>query len=97
MRACVVIMQMMQRPSMNKSTKAISLVLMGSALAFAGCSSGSDDDEDGRDARGGHGYHGGAPGIIPGSRPEVGRGGAVSTGTSARGGFGGIGGVSGGS
>jgi hypothetical protein len=86
----------MQAPSMNKSTQAISLVLMGSALALAGCSSGSDDDEDDRAARSGHGYAGGAR-LIAGPRVGTGRGGIVGAGASARGGFGGIGGISAGS
>ena len=87
----------MQALSMNKSTSAISLVLIGSALALAGCSSGSDDDdEDDRAARGGHGYVGGGR-VIAGPRGGIGRGGAVSTGASARGGFWRIGGVSAGS
>ncbi len=80
---------------MNKSTKAISLVLMGSALALAGCSSRTDEEEEDRVAQGGHHRHGGfIPVIIPGSRGGVSRGGSVSAGASARGGFGGIGGVS---
>jgi hypothetical protein len=81
---------------MNKSTRAITSVLMGSALALAGCSTGSDDDENDRAAQGGYGYAGGAR-VIAGPRVGIGRGGAVSTGASLRGGFGGIGGVSAGS
>jgi hypothetical protein len=77
---------------MNKSTKAISLVLMGSALALAGCSSRSDDeDEDDRTAAGTHGYRGGVPVMIRGS--GVGRG-SVSSAPSVRGGFGATGGIS---
>jgi hypothetical protein len=82
--------------SMNKSTKVISLVLMGSALALAGCSTRSDDDEDERTAQGGQGYRAGVPVMIPRSGSGVGRG-AVSTAPSARGGFGGTGAVSSGS
>ncbi len=76
---------------MNKSTKSISLVLIGSALALAGCSPGSDDDE----ARHGGGAHAG-PYMRGGSRFRGG-GAAVGAGASARGGFGGIGAHGGGS
>ena len=84
-----------QTSSMNKSTKAISLVLMGSALALAGCSSRTDEEEEDRVGNGGgHGVYTG--GRVIGSRV---RGGGVSVGSgvSARGGFGGIGGIGGGS
>ena len=80
---------------MNKSTKAISLVLMGSALALAGCSNWSDDDDDKDRAQGHGGGYGGARIVSPGFRG--GGGTAVSTGASARGGFGGIGGFGSGS
>jgi hypothetical protein len=73
---------------MNKSTKAISLVLMGSALALAGCSPRTDqDDEDNRV------INGGGHGVYTSGRP-IGsgfRGGTVGSGASARGGFGGTG------
>jgi hypothetical protein len=81
---------------MNKSTKAISLVLMGSALALAGCSSRSDDDEDDRTPRHG-GVYGGMRVISPGFRGGAGGSSSVSAGASARGGFGGIGGFGSGS
>ena len=69
MLACVVIPNEMQIPSMNKSTKVISLVLMGSALALAGCSSRTDDEEEDRvGGGGGHGGYGGARVIAPGFR-----------------------------
>ncbi len=79
---------------MNKSTQAISQILMGSVLALAGCSSGSDDAEDDRAAQGGHGYRGGVPVMIRGggARP-----GGVTSAPSVRGGFGGTGGISSGS
>jgi hypothetical protein len=80
---------------MNKSTKAISLVLMGSALALAGCSTGQDDDDKDR-AQGHGGVYGGARIVSPGFRGGGG-GTSVSTGASARGGFGGIGGFGSGS
>ena len=75
---------------MNKSTKVISLVLMGSALSLAGCARERDDEEENR---GGGGAHAGPRVIAPvGIRGGMG-GGSVSSGASARGGFGGIGGV----
>jgi hypothetical protein len=79
---------------MNKSTKAISLVLMGSALALAGCSSRTDDEQDDRVGNSsGHGvYTSGRP-IGTGFRG----GAAVGSGASARRGFGGTGGIGGGS
>ncbi len=94
LRACVAIPGEMQ----TFSTKSISLVLMGSALVIAGCSSRSGDDEedDGASHRT-HGFHGGVPVIIRGAGGGVGRGAGVSTGSSVRGGFGGIGGVGAGS
>jgi hypothetical protein len=82
--------------SMNKSTKAISLMLMGSALALAGCSTSRDDDDEDRAQRHG-GVYGGARVISPGFRGGTGGGTSVSTGASARGGFGGIGGFGSGS
>ena len=80
---------------MNKSTKAISLVLMGSALALAGCSSRTDDDDDNRVGNNrGHGVYGGSRVIASGFGGGVrGGGGSVSAGPSARGGFGGTGGA----
>jgi len=98
MRACVVIPSEMQTPSMNKSTKAISLVLMGSALALAGCSSRTDNEDDDRiGSNGSHGVYGGSRVIAPRFGGGVGGGGSVSAGPSARGGFGGTGGVGSGS
>jgi hypothetical protein len=81
---------------MNKSTKAISLVFMGSALALAGCSGWSDDDDDNPTQHHG-GVYGGTRVVSPGFRGGVGGGGSVSAGASARGGFGGIGGIGSGS
>jgi hypothetical protein len=82
---------------MNKSTKAISLVLIGSALALAGCSNWSDDDDEKSAQRHG-GVYGGARVISPGFRGGTSGGGSsVSAGASARGGFGGIGGFGSGS
>jgi hypothetical protein len=84
---------------MNKSTNAISLVLIGSALALAGCSSATDDDDNKRIGNnGGHGFYGGGRAIAPGFGGGVRGGGrSVSAGPSARGGFGGTGGVHSGS
>jgi hypothetical protein len=83
---------------MNKSTGAISLVLLGTTLALAGCSSDSDDEEGDWHAAGGQRAHVVAPIIRPGFRSGgFGGGGSVSSGPSARGGFGGIGSVGGGS
>ncbi len=94
MRASVIIPGEMQTSSMNKSTKAISLVLMGSALALAGCSSRTDDDEDNRvGTNGGHGVYGGSRVIAPRFGGGVSGGRSVSASPSVRGGFGGTGSV----
>ena len=80
---------------MNKSTKAISLVLMGSALALAGCYSRTDDEENNRVGNStGHGVYGGGRFIAPRFGGGVGGGRAVSAAPSVRGGFGGTGAVS---
>jgi hypothetical protein len=91
---------------MNKSTKTISLVLIGSALTLAGCSSSEADlgvtfDEDEPQNQVNHGHTGGhlgaGAGIYAASRilgRGVGGGGMVGAGVSARGGFGAPGGFS---
>ncbi len=76
---------------MKKSTGAISLVLLGTALALAGCSSPSDDEDDPQQGGGGHGGHAGTH-FVPVIRGGgFGRPGSVSATPSVRGGFGGIG------
>ena len=76
---------------MNKSTGAISLVLLGTALAMAGCSSPTDDEDDQQHGGGGHGGYVGTR-VVPGFRGAgFGRGGVATAAPSARGGFGGIG------
>ena len=76
---------------MKRSTTAVSLALVGSAVFLAGCSRDPEDDEQ----RDGTAVHGGAHVV-----PHFGRGltggtragtGVASPGVSARGGFGGIG------
>ena len=80
---------------MNKSSGAISLVLLGTALALAGCSSQSDEEggdwsED--DGQQGHRGHVVAPIVGPRFGGGLGGGrGSVGAVPSARGGFGGIG------
>jgi hypothetical protein len=71
---------------------------MGSALALAGCSSRTDDEDDDRAGNSGsRGVYGGGRLIAPRFGGGVGGRGPVSVSPSARGGFGGIGGVSSGS
>src|SRR5262249_31525383 len=85
------------RDSMNpmrKSTGTISLVLLGTALTLAGCSSQTEEKDEQRQGAGGHGGSAGTR-FVPGFRG----GGFAGTGTtsatpSVRGGFGGIGSVS---
>lgn len=77
---------------MNRSTQAISLVLLGTALALSGC---SQSEEDENQQEGGHGGHGGvfvAPRI---GGYGAGRGVGTVGAPSARGGFGGTGGFGG--
>jgi hypothetical protein len=93
--ACVIVPNEKSTPSMNKSTTAISLVLMGSALALAGCSSRTDDDDNNRVRNNtGHGGYGGGRMIAPVFGGGTGGGRAVSAAPSARGGFGGTGAIS---
>jgi hypothetical protein len=90
--ACVIVPNEKSTPSMNKSTTAISLVLMGSALALVGCSSRTDDDDNNRVGNStGHGGYGGGRMIAPVFGGGTGGGRAVS---AARGGFGGTGAIS---
>jgi hypothetical protein len=74
---------------MKKSTGTVSLVLLGTALALAGCSHSDDEDEE-QQAAGGHGVHSGTH-FIPGIRTGGFRGSGRSTVAtpSVRGGFGG--------
>ena len=82
---------------MNKSTGAISLVLLGTAMALAGCSSRSDEDEGDWQDPDAPRTHVGAPIVRPGLGGGFGRTGSVGATPSARGGFGGIGSVGAGS
>lgn len=76
---------------MNRSTQAISLVLLGTALAMSGCSQSEDEDQQ---QNGGGGAHGAYMGTRVGGY-GAGRGvGSVGV-PSARGGFGGTGGFGG--
>jgi hypothetical protein len=78
----------MQVTSMNKSTGAISLVLLGTALALAGCSR-PDDEDDEQQGGGGHGVHARTH-IVPGIRGGGFGGGRTTVAPpSVRGGFGG--------
>ena len=79
---------------MRKSTGTISLVLLGTALAVAGCSSRTDEEEDDRRGTGGHGGYVGTH-VGSGFRSGGVRGGSVAASPSARGGFGGIGSAAG--
>jgi hypothetical protein len=71
--------------NMNKSSKSISLVLMGAAALFIGCRGEEDKDENGV-ARVGSGAR-----MVTGTGFRSRAGGAVSASPSARGGFGAIG------
>jgi hypothetical protein len=75
---------------MRRSTTALSLALLGSAVFLTGCSRDSDDDEwDETSARGGgHVVPFIGRGLTGGARGGTS---APSPGVSARGGFGGIG------
>ena len=76
---------------MRKSTGTISLVLLGAAVALAGCSTSTDEDEEKQQVAGGHGGTAGAH-YVPGFRVGgAGRGGTVTSTPSARAGFGGTG------
>jgi hypothetical protein len=70
---------------MSKSTKSISLVLMGAAALFIGCRGEEDKDENGA-VRGGTGAR-----MVTGAGFRSRAGGSVSSSASARGGFGAIG------
>ena len=73
---------------MRKSTAAISLVLLGTAVALAGCSRNEDDEERREGGGGGH-----VGGVYHGARigTGIGRtgGGTATAAPSVRGGFGG--------
>lgn len=69
---------------MGKSSKSITLSLLGSTLLVVGC---NRREEDGRNAPGG--YMGGGRGVMVAPRiGGYGGGGAASVGASSRGGFG---------
>jgi hypothetical protein len=76
---------------MRKSTGTISLVLLGTAMAVAGCSTRSEEEDDENQATAHRGGHAGVR-YVPGFRVGgTGRGGTVTATPSARAGFGGTG------
>ena len=79
-------------PLMDRSSKAITLALIGSALFLSGCDEPEDEDGEPNGQAAGARHHGG--GVFIGPRIGGGGAGGVATSPSARGGFGSTGSAS---